>query len=74
MSEGKALVRRLVAATRTSAEAMGRESEIGTVEAGKVADLVMLTADPLEDIANARRVELVVRGGRILWREDLDWR
>ncbi len=53
----------IVAATRHGARAMGREREFGTVEAGKLADLVLVAADPTRDIANLRRVTWVVRGG-----------
>ncbi len=53
----------LVAATRNGARAMGRETDVGTVEAGKIADLVVVAADPLADVGNLRRVRYVVRGG-----------
>lgn len=52
-------------ATRNAAVALGRPSEFGTVEPGKRADLVVLGADPLADIGNARRIEWVVQGGRM---------
>ena len=57
----------LVDATRNGATAMGRGTEFGTVETGKDADLVILDADPLKDIANARRVNRVVKGGEVVW-------
>lgn len=53
----------LVAATRGGAVAIGLSDEIGTVEAGKRADLVILEGDPLADIRNTRRIRAVVRGG-----------
>ncbi len=53
----------LVASTRNGARAMGREKEFGTVEAGKVADLIIVGADPTLDVANLRRLRWVVRGG-----------
>ena len=53
----------LVAATRGGASAMGREKELGTVEKGKLADLLVVGADPTADIANLRQVRYVVRGG-----------
>jgi imidazolonepropionase-like amidohydrolase len=53
----------LVSATRIAAQALGREKELGTVEPGKLADLLILGADPTADIANARKVRAVVRGG-----------
>ncbi|HEX8830438.1 MAG TPA: amidohydrolase family protein, partial [Longimicrobium sp.] len=63
----------LVASTRNGARAMGRE-DIGTLERGKVADAVVLDADPLADVANVRRVSLVVRGGRVWTRRELEYR
>jgi imidazolonepropionase-like amidohydrolase len=63
----------LVASTRNAARAMGRD-DIGTLEAGKIADLVVLNRDPLADISNMRSVELVVRGGRVWTREELEYR
>ena len=53
----------LRSATETGARAMGRDRDIGTVTAGKIADLVIVRADPLEDIAHMRQVESVVRAG-----------
>ena len=63
----------LVAATRNGARAMGR-SDFGTLEPGQIADLVVLTRDPLADIANMRSVALVVRGGRVWTKEELEYR
>jgi imidazolonepropionase-like amidohydrolase len=62
----------LVAATRNGARAMGLE-QTGTVTAGSVADLVVLDADPLADIANARRIAAVMRRGRLHSRADLEF-
>lgn len=56
----------LHAATRDAAEFQGRLGDEGTIEPGKKADLVLLEADPLSDIANTRRVAAVVIGGRLL--------
>lgn len=53
----------IVAATRNGAQAMGREAEFGTIAPGKLADLVLVGADPTRDIAALRRVRWVVRGG-----------
>src|ERR1044071_3683175 len=47
----------LQAATRNAAEYLGTASEVGTVEAGKRADLVLLNANPLQSVANASRIE-----------------
>lgn len=51
-------------ATRNPAEYLDSLATEGTVEAGKLADLVLLDADPLKDIANVRHVHAVVLGGR----------
>ncbi len=53
----------LVTATRGAAMAMDRLEDLGTIEQGKIADLVVVEADPIEDITNLRRLRLVVRGG-----------
>jgi imidazolonepropionase-like amidohydrolase len=63
----------LVASTRSAARAMGRD-DIGTLEEGKIADLVVLDRDPLQDITNVRSVKLVVRGGKVWTREELEYR
>jgi imidazolonepropionase-like amidohydrolase len=55
----------LQAATRNAARFLG-DSEAGTIEVGKRADLVLLRADPLRDIGNSRTVEGVVLAGRYL--------
>jgi imidazolonepropionase-like amidohydrolase len=62
----------LVASTRTAARAMGR-ADLGTLEPGKLADLVVLDADPLASVANLRRIRLVARGGEIWTREELEY-
>ena len=54
-------------ATLAGAQSLGMEGEIGTVEAGKRADLVLLDADPLADIRNTQRIGVVFRGG-VPWR------
>ncbi|MBP6774293.1 MAG: amidohydrolase family protein [Gemmatimonadaceae bacterium] len=60
------------AATLTSATFLGRTSDFGTVRAGRVADLVLLDADPLADIAHVRRIAAVVMNGRVFERATLD--
>lgn len=62
----------LAAATTTAAAFLGREAEFGSVEPGKHADLVLLGANPLTDIANVRRIEGVMVGGRYHDRAALD--
>ena len=55
----------LQAATINNARALKQESQLGSIEPGKLADLVILSADPTADIHNVRRIEKVIRGGRI---------
>ena len=55
----------LIAATGTAARAIGIDSLVGTITPGKLADLVVLSADPLANIRNTRKIEWVMRGGRI---------
>ncbi|MEO8450911.1 MAG: amidohydrolase family protein [Gemmatimonadota bacterium] len=62
----------LQAATRNPALFLGAQDSLGTIEPGKIAELVLLDANPLEDIANTRRIAAVVRAGRFLARPDLD--
>lgn len=64
----------LVSSTRNGAVAMGRGDDFGTLEAGKAADLVILGADPLAEVANWRRVEAVMRAGRLHPRAELEYR
>lgn len=52
-------------ATRNSAESLGRLQELGTIERGKRADLVLLEADPLRDIGNTRAIAAVIADGRL---------
>ena len=54
------------AATSSAARVIGVEGELGSVEVGKWADLVILDADPIADIHNTRRISAVIQGGRIV--------
>ena len=60
------------AATITAARALRKDEELGSVETGKLADLVILSADPLLDIRNASKIDGVMIGGRLLDRKALD--
>jgi imidazolonepropionase-like amidohydrolase len=62
----------LRAATKAPADFLGLADSMGTIETGKVADLVLLDADPLADIHNTLRIEAVVVRGRLLDRAALD--
>ena len=64
----------LESATRLPCEWLGVETECGTVEPGKRADLLLLDQDPLKDVRNLRHISAVLLGGRWLPREFLDRR
>ena len=61
----------LRAATVNNAAALGQEQRLGSIAPGKLADLLLLTANPLEDIRHTRRIEKVIRGGKVLSPEGL---
>jgi len=71
-SVGMSPLEALASATRKPAEWLGLADSVGTVAVGKVADLVLLDADPLASIANTRRISAVVLRGRLFRRGDLD--
>jgi len=58
----------ILAATREAARALRLDSEVGTVAAGKRADLILLAANPLQDIRALRRPEMVFRDGKLVAR------
>lgn len=60
----------IVAATQNTAASLGRSAEVGTVEAGKKADLIILDADPLADIRNTKKIHEVIRSGQEIRWED----
>jgi imidazolonepropionase-like amidohydrolase len=60
---GSTAMEALLMATRDAAIALGREKDLGTIEAGKSADLVIVDADPLADMRNLSKVYRVIKGG-----------
>ena len=62
----------LKTATINPALFMHREKDLGTIEKGKLADMVLLDANPLTDISNTRKIYAVVANGRYLSRDALD--
>ena len=57
----------LVSVTRYAAAAIGRQNDVGTLEKGKFADLVILDADPVTDIKNTRKIARVMKGGEFVF-------
>jgi imidazolonepropionase-like amidohydrolase len=62
---GMTAVEALRAGTIEPAHSLGMADDIGSIEAGKLADLVVLSADPSEDIANSDKIDQVMLGGRL---------
>lgn len=62
----------LQAATLNAARYLNAVDSLGTINEGKIADLVVLDANPLESISNTRRIRAVVLGGRFFDRAALD--
>ena len=59
-------------ATINPARFLGVTDSLGVVAPGKIADLVLLDANPLQNIANTRKIRAVIQGGRLLDRHALD--
>ena len=56
----------IIAATRNAADNIAKVSELGTIEPGKLADVIAVSGDPLKDISNTREIKLVMKDGEIL--------
>ncbi len=67
VSAGLSPMQAIMAATKNAAELLGHADQLGTLETGKIADLQILSANPLENISNIRSVEMVLRDGAIIW-------
>ncbi len=62
----------IVASTKNAARALGWENKLGTLEAGKLADLIIVKKNPLEDLrslANRKNIEYVMQGGKFVARQ-----
>jgi imidazolonepropionase-like amidohydrolase len=55
----------LKAATMNNAAALRQEERLGSISPGKLADIVLLSANPVGDIKNTRKIDLVIRGGHV---------
>jgi imidazolonepropionase-like amidohydrolase len=63
----------LQAASRDAAKEMSVLQNVGRVEAGKTADLVLLEANPLKEISNTRKIEAVILHGQLFERDELSY-
>lgn len=63
--DGRSPLEAIRAATLDGARTLGIEATRGSVEVGKIADLVILGADPVQDVGNVSRVVAVVKAGRL---------
>jgi imidazolonepropionase-like amidohydrolase len=63
VASGLSPIEAIQAATMNNATILGRQQDLGSIEVGKLADLVILAADPTTDIRNTRKIETVLRGG-----------
>ena len=68
---GMAPMQAIVAGTLSGATLLGREHDVGSVATGKVADLVAVKGDPLQDITVLQHVDFVMKGGAVFKRDGL---
>ena len=61
----------LLMATRDAARALGKSNDLGTIEAGKLADLIIVNEDPLTDLRHLRKIFRIIKGGVIYNPEEL---
>ena len=66
VAEGMSPMGAIKTATSSAAELIGWSKKVGTVEGGKLADLVAVQGDPLKDISELERVKWVMKGGRVV--------
>ena len=67
---GESPMAAIVSATKTAAEIMGWSDRVGTIEAGRFADLIAVPGDPLRDVTELERVAWVMKGG-VIYKDEL---
>ena len=65
MRLGQSPIAAILSATKTAAEIIGWSDRVGTIEAGKFADLIAVAGDPLRDITELERVTFVMKDGTV---------
>lgn len=55
----------ILAATRNAADLIGASKDIGSIQAGRFADIVAVAGDPLKDVTELARVQFVMKGGTV---------
>lgn len=56
----------IIATTSKAAENLGQQKDLGSIEKGKLADVIAISGDPLADIANTKNIKLVIKDGRVM--------
>jgi len=69
LEAGMTAMQTIIAGTRHAADVCGLESELGTIEAGKIADIVVVKDNPLESIQSLLAVQMVIHNGEVVWNE-----
>jgi imidazolonepropionase-like amidohydrolase len=69
VSLGMTPMQAIMAGTKVNAELLRKEKEIGTIEVGKLADIIAVKGDPLKDITELQRVKFVMIGGKVVKKE-----
>jgi len=69
VKDGMSPAQAIRAATADAAQLLGWQDRVGTIEAGKLADLVAVEGDPLKDITELQRVKFVMKGGSVIKNE-----
>ena len=67
MKAGLSNFEALQAATKTNAKILGLQTDLGTIEAGKLADLVLIEGSPLRNVCNVKNVKTVWKEGQIVF-------